>query len=153
MWLGIVLHAAVNYMVGPSPTPWHDSRSTLAADLLVVFVHAFRMPVFFILAGFFVAMLVAKKGVGGMLRQRVRRLVLPFVVYWPLLLLGMGALIALYVHRNVFGTPGLDFSIIPKIPGVATVGTMHLWFVYYLFLFCLTTACCVRLSRWVPPAV
>lgn len=153
MWLGIVLHASVNYMVGPTPTPWHDSQSTLTADLLVVFVHAFRMPVFFILAGFFVAMLVAKKGVEGMLRQRVRRLVLPFVIFWPLLLMGMGALVALYVHLNVFGTPGFNFSIVPKIPGVAKIGTMHLWFVYYLFLFCLTTAFCIQLSRWVPPAL
>jgi len=52
MWLGIVLHVSVLYMSRPSPLPWHDDQSSPLADLLVAVIHAFRMPLFFILAGF-----------------------------------------------------------------------------------------------------
>ena len=150
MWLGIVLHASANYMSSPSPLPWRDSQTSLVADFLMAFIHSFRMPVFFILAGFFVAMLVARRGVEGMLRQRVRRLVLPFVVFWPLLLVGMSVLVSLYVNLHVTGSAGLDFSLVPHIPGKPVLGTLHLWFIYYLFLFCLTMALVVRLGRTLP---
>ena len=50
MWLGIVLHVSVLYMSRPSPLPWHDDQSSPLADLLVAVIHAFRMPLFFILA-------------------------------------------------------------------------------------------------------
>ena len=79
MWLGIVLHASIAYMAAPSPLPWHDDLSTPVADLLVAVIHAFRMPLFFILAGFFVALLLQQRGLAGMPRHRVRRLGLPTV--------------------------------------------------------------------------
>jgi hypothetical protein len=43
------------------------------ADLLVALIHAFRMPVFFIVAGFFAAMLVQRRGRSGLLKHRFRR--------------------------------------------------------------------------------
>ena len=83
MWLGIVLHTAVNHLAGESPLPWRDPQTTLVADLTLIFIHTFRVPVFFILAGFFVAMLVQHRGYGGMLMHRMRRLGLPFLMFWP----------------------------------------------------------------------
>ena len=71
MWLGIVLHVSVIYMSRPSPLPWHDDLSTSVADLLVAVIHAFRMPLFFILAGFFVSALVQHRGLAGMVRNRL----------------------------------------------------------------------------------
>jgi hypothetical protein len=50
MWLGVVLHVSLNHIVGDSPAPWRDPQTTLIADLLIAFIHAFRMPVFFIFA-------------------------------------------------------------------------------------------------------
>ncbi len=52
MWLGIVLHVCVNHLSAPSMLPFKDREVTFVADSLLVFIHAFRMPVFFILAGF-----------------------------------------------------------------------------------------------------
>ena len=49
------------------------------ADLLAAFIHTFRMPVFFILAGFFVALLLQSRGPAGLAAHRLRRLGLPFV--------------------------------------------------------------------------
>ncbi|MFZ6779127.1 acyltransferase family protein [Undibacterium sp. Ji83W] len=153
MWLGIVVHVSVNYMVNPAPTPWRDSQTSLLADLLIVLIHAFRMPVFFILAGFFVAMLVAKRGMSAMLRQRMRKLVWPFMVFWPLLLVSMSLLVAVYVHLNALGTIGLDFDLIPQIPGRPQVSLLHLWFIYYLFMYCLVYALLLRWSAFIPPAL
>ncbi|MFZ6767304.1 acyltransferase family protein [Undibacterium sp. Di26W] len=150
MWLGIVVHVSVNYMESPAPTPWRDSQTSLLADLLIVFIHAFRMPVFFILAGFFVAMLVARRGIAAMLQQRVRKLVWPFMLFWPVLFIGMALLMAVYAHLNAYGTIGVDFSLIPQIPGRAKVSLLHLWFIYYLFLYCLVYALLLRLSANIP---
>lgn len=150
MWLGIVVHVSVNYMVNPAPTPWRDSQTSLLADLLIIFIHAFRMPVFFILAGFFVAMLAARRGIAAMLRQRVRKLVWPFLLFWPALSIGMGLLVAVYAHLNAYGTIGVDFSLIPQIPDRPQVSLLHLWFIYYLFLYCLAYALLLRLSVHIP---
>lgn len=138
MWLGIVLHVAVIHLVSPSPLPWHDDRSTPLADLLMAFIHAFRMPVFFILAGFFVALLVQRRGARGMLRHRLRRLALPFAVFWPVLYTACAVLALLFLHRMAHGTWGLDRSLLQPRPGVPEgPSTMHLWFLWLLLWFCM----------------
>ncbi len=153
MWLGIVVHVSVNYMINPAPTPWRDSQTSLLADMLIVFIHAFRMPVFFILAGFFVAMLATRRGANAMLRQRVRKLVWPFMVFWPLLLVCMSLLVAVYAHLNAFGTVGVDFELIPRMPGRPQVSLLHLWFIYYLFMYCLVYALLLHWTAFIPSAL
>jgi fucose 4-O-acetylase-like acetyltransferase len=108
MWLGIVLHVAVIHMAGAQLLPWRDNQTTPAADLLVAFVHAFRMPVFFILAGFFVALLLAQRGAAATVRHRLRRLALPFALFWPPLFAACAVLAMLFMHRMARGTWGLD---------------------------------------------
>lgn len=94
MWLGIVLHIAVIHLVKKSPIIlWQDQEKSRVADFLVGFIHAFRMPVFFILSGFFVAMLVSRHGYGGMLKHRLRRIGLPFIIFWPPIFAGSVVLI------------------------------------------------------------
>jgi fucose 4-O-acetylase-like acetyltransferase len=141
MWLGILIHVAINHMTGPSPLPWRDPQSSPFADLILVFIHAFRMPVFFILAGFFVALLAARRGYPGMLRHRLRRLALPFAVFWPVLIVCTTVLMAVYLHLMAYGTVGIDFSLLTKkSKTVSPFNTMHMWFIYYLIWFCALTA-------------
>ena len=83
MWLGIVLHVAINHLTVDSPLPWRDPKTSPVADLLLLFIHSFRMPVFFVLAGFFVALLAERRGANGMLKNRCLRLALPFAIFWP----------------------------------------------------------------------
>ena len=153
MWLGVVLHAAVIYMVAPSPLPWHDNQSSEMADILVALIHSFRMPVFFILAGFFVTMLVQRRGVRGMLKNRLMRLGLPFVLLWPVIFMACVVLALLFVHRMVRGTWGLDVSLIPPRDDAPKWNTMHLWFLWMLVWFCLFTAALAPLAQAVPPAL
>lgn len=141
MWLGIVLHVAVNHITGPSMLPWRDSQTTPVADMLVVFIHAFRMPVFFILAGFFVALLVANRGYKGMLKNRMRRLALPLAIFWPILIVCTSVLILVYLHLMMYGTAGIETSLMTrKSPKASPFVTMHMWFIYYLIWFSLFTA-------------
>jgi fucose 4-O-acetylase-like acetyltransferase len=133
MWLGIVLHVAVIHVVGDSPLPWRDEQRTRLADLLMAFIHSFRMPVFFILAGFFVAMLLARRGPRGMARQRLARLGLPFALFWPPLYVLCGLAAMVFMHRLVRGSWGLDWALRPRGPNIPNgPGTMHLWFLWML---------------------
>ncbi|MFL6659680.1 MAG: acyltransferase family protein [Massilia sp.] len=151
MWLGIVLHVAVNHLTGPSLLPFKDRDLSLFADLILIFIHAFRMPVFFVLAGFLAAMMVDTRGYQAMLRNRVRRLALPFVVFWPLLFIGLGLLVVVYRHLMALGTLGFDTSLMPRPqPGHSPFNTMHLWFVYDLFILCLIGGGMAAIARFLP---
>jgi fucose 4-O-acetylase-like acetyltransferase len=50
----------------------------LAAVFFVV--HVFRMSLFYAIAGFFTHLLLERLGVYGLIRNRLRRIALPFVV-------------------------------------------------------------------------
>lgn len=67
MLLGTVLHAALSF----STIPWtvKDSQQGEFYNLLFAAIHGFRMPLFFMLSGFFTAMLWRKRGLGALVRQ------------------------------------------------------------------------------------
>ena len=155
MWLGIVLHVAVIYIAGPSPLPWRDNQTTPTADLLMAFIHAFRMPVFFILAGFFVALLIERRGARAMAHNRLRRLGLPFVVFWPPIFALCGALALAFLHRMARGTWGLDPALMQTAPSAPQgLSTMHLWFLWMLLWLSLGTALAhAGLKRFAPNAL
>ncbi len=132
MWLGIVLHVAANHMTGPMLLPWRDTATSQLADLIVAVIHVFRMPVFLILAGYFVALMVERRGAGPMLRHRMRRIALPFVLFWPVVFTLTGVLAMLYVHRAERGVFGLSVDVVPTVPHVPLINTLHLWFLYQL---------------------
>ena len=153
MWLGIVLHVAVIHLEGPSPLPWHDDRSTPVADLLMAFIHAFRMPVFFILAGFFVALLVQRRGTRAMVRNRLQRLAVPFAVFWPPIYAACGVLALLFLHRMERGTWGIDRSLLLRSDVPQGPSTMHLWFLWMLLWFSVLTVPALWLWQRLPGAL
>ena len=81
MMLGIVLHAAEFYLAAPPPAlPMPTDRNTsYVFDLLFHFIHSFRMPTFFVLAGFFTSLLVEKRGIRGTYENRAARILGPFL--------------------------------------------------------------------------
>jgi surface polysaccharide O-acyltransferase-like enzyme len=78
MVLGIALHAALAY-IGAG---WvvSDERSSAGLGVLVPAIHGFRMPLFFLLSGFFSAMLWRRRGLEHLLSQRARRILLPLTL-------------------------------------------------------------------------
>ena len=80
MLLGIGLHASLAFF----PAPWwvQDRTSGLEGlfDEFLWAVHGFRMPVFFLMSGFFTALLWRRRGLGALLDHRLRRVALPLLV-------------------------------------------------------------------------
>lgn len=153
MWLGIVLHVSVNHL-SKSFFPFHDKDVTPVADLILVFIHAFRMPAFFILAGFLAAMMATSRGHKAMLRNRVRRIALPFAIFYPILLVAMATLSLVFMHQMKYGTLGIVPSMLHGgHHGHAGLTTMHLWFIYYLFLLCVLAAAVCAVEQTIPEKI
>lgn len=145
MMLGIVLHAAMFYLAAPPermPIP-ADRNSAYVFDLIFHFIHSFRMPTFFVLAGFFAALLVEKRGLAGALRNRAARILAPLLVGMVTLVPVTMILLLDYMLSVRFGTHDLLPSRADALvlgaelraaghPVDAIPGPAHLWFLYYL---------------------
>ena len=79
MLLGILLHASLAY-VPNIPWPVQDTQPAPWLGLLFLAIHGFRMPLFFLVSGFFTAMLWKKRGAAAMLAQRYKRVFVPLVL-------------------------------------------------------------------------
>lgn len=137
MMLGLVLHAAVAYMRTPVGDLWgyHDAHTHVAFDALVAFLHIFRVPVFFVLAGFFAALLYARRGAGAMIRNRVQRVLVPLVVGWAIL---FPVTIAGFAFAQLGGTArsalaALRYAASPAV--LQHLQWLHLWFLFDLLLY------------------
>ena len=138
MLLGLVLHSAVNYTFTPvgAAWPYQDPRTSALFDWIVFFIHLFRMPAFFVMAGFFAAFLYYRDGVRGFVTHRVRRLLLPLATFWIVVFPLIRAGFAFALTGG--GRAGFDvaWGQLTTTPyAEATLG--HLWFIYHLFIFCL----------------
>lgn len=79
MLLGIVLHAFL-FLI---PEAWpiqHPDPPALTYWIALNAIHGFRMPVFFLLSGFFTAMLWERRGLWQVGLHRVKRIALPLVL-------------------------------------------------------------------------
>ncbi|HAQ23058.1 MAG TPA: hypothetical protein DCR10_05870 [Acidimicrobiaceae bacterium] len=80
MLLGIGLHTSLAFF--PSFWPVQDEEASFGGpfDEFLIGVHGFRMPLFFLLSGFFTAMLWRRRGTKPLVYHRVRRIVLPLAL-------------------------------------------------------------------------
>ena len=139
MLLGLVLHSALTYNVTVHGESWSlkDPETThIFSDSLVFLIHSFRMPIFFVVAGFFGAMLFYERQPLRMVKNRVSRIILPFVVFlfllWPIIIFVFGYTGAVFSNQQnrmeiALQTLSNFSDFIPKT-------TAHLWFLYYLAL-------------------
>ena len=79
MLLGIVIHGCFLF-VGWSVWPVQDVNQSELYGIPVMFIHGFRMSLFFFVSGFFTMMMWGKRGSAGLLVHRFKRIVLPFFV-------------------------------------------------------------------------
>jgi glucan biosynthesis protein C len=148
MLLGLVLHAARPYDTGS----WRvkDVQQWPLLDGLVSTLHLFRMPAFFVVAGFFAMYLVRRRPTGVFLRERLRRVLVPLAV----VLLTVNVLQAWFVARFVQGdTTGLLTGVLlPQFWSGSLVS--HLWFLVCLALYFSATALAApllrRMAEWQP---
>jgi len=78
MLLGICLHAFAAY----SGMLWvvMDNHQVESLEKTISFIHGFRMQLFFLVSGYFTALLSARYGTLGMIRNRAARILLPFLI-------------------------------------------------------------------------
>src|SRR5262245_24861800 len=80
--LGVLTHATISFM--PNPGWVADDVDTSAVLLVANFTaHIFRMSLFFAIAGFFAHLLLEKHGMKGFAQNRIKRIALVFLVFWP----------------------------------------------------------------------
>lgn len=115
MLLGIVLHAGLSFGVEISKFwPVADTRTSGFFDILFVAIHGFRMPLFFLVSGFFTAMLWRKRGLRALLSHRFRRIFLP-------LLLGIATIVPLNIWITTSISSGKwDGAARPKLAAATT---------------------------------
>jgi glucans biosynthesis protein C len=139
MLAGVLFHAALAYSPLVHPLfPTADRRNAVVVDVAIWFLHLFRMPVFFVVAGFFTALQVERRGLGGMFRSRMLRIGLPFLAFAPLVHLTLSWSTFHAVETSLHPSPLLawirDLQEAGPLPPHPP-GTSHLWFLYYLMLF------------------
>jgi peptidoglycan/LPS O-acetylase OafA/YrhL len=138
MLLGVAYHATTAYTPGLGPYyPVADGPSSPALAALGAGLHAFRMQVFFTLAGFFAHLLVERRGVDGFLRDRAKRLVVPFALALPVSIV---ADVALRTWALKWGV--MDHAY--RLRDGLRFAPMHLWFLEYLFGFCVVAWAAVK---------
>ncbi len=141
MLLGIVLHAGLSFVDYPVLDfwPYKFSKTNIFFDFIVTVIHLYRVPVFFIIAGFFMTKQLDKYGQKKAIVKRIKRILVPFVV------------------AMLFITPWVIYAFATLMQGldeITFVGvldywrlslhyTVHFWFLYYLMFFYL-----VHLLYW-----
>ena len=78
MLLGVALHAALSFIAFPWPV--HDSVRSSILPLVMVAVHGFRMPLFFLLSGYFTMLVYDRHGLASLVEQRFQRIFLPLLI-------------------------------------------------------------------------
>jgi hypothetical protein len=151
--LGVVLHAGESFI--PDNRAWaivDDSTSSLASVMVYV-IHIFRIPAFFLLAGFFGRMALQRRGPADFIRDRAKRILLPLLLGWCLLY-------PLIVCAWIWGAqrsgggflrggarePASQVTFAAFATGDVFrdgVQLAHLWFLYYL-LMCYAAVLTVR---------
>lgn len=144
MMLGVWLHAALPFVAGVPFFFWpflEQTKSTPIAHSVTV-IHSWRMETFFLLSGFFTAMLLVRRGVLATLRQRSTRVLIPFLIAM-VTIQPLCAFVWAWGISTQWGWPlgSTTQAILKNSWGVDTPGSpgqfgrlYHLWFLYELCL-------------------
>lgn len=152
--LVVYLHACVAYLVYPMPGlvwPVQDSSSH-AVSFLFWTIEIFIMPLFLVLAGYF----AYRNRIGGgdvaLIRSRCRRLLVPMAFAAVVLLpLEYYLWIVCWVAEGVLSPDVLSRPKVPRELRTHLFGLGHLWFLHYVFFYCVALAVTGMVwRRWAP---
>ena len=147
MMLGIPYHASLLYS---QTIPW-DIKSGETSTVLTVLgsiIVTFRMPAFFLVAGYFSLMMIEKKGCKTWLRSRSIRLGLPFVT--ALVLLAPPQLLLIELSHAAKGDISFEVAMVRAFEAVTHPNAhwiMHLWFLPTLLIYSGALAVLWRLCK------
>tara|TARA_Y100001960_G_scaffold73355_1_gene77986 strand:- start:809 stop:1960 length:1152 start_codon:yes stop_codon:yes gene_type:complete len=123
MLMGIVLHSALPYVSFNIPDWPAEKSSSEPITIIFQFIHLWRMPLFFILSGFFSNLLITRNDLSYWWKNRILRVLFPLIIFSPLMM-------ATLPWIWIFGyTRTFDFVL-------SSEGyPYHLWFLWHLVIF------------------
>jgi glucan biosynthesis protein C len=147
MLLGIFLHGTISYKIHHDPTTWPSDPvyRAIGYDFLYLWIHNFRMQLFYLVGGFFARFLYFKIGERPFIMHRVRRILVPFVLSLIFLL---PFSLAPFLYYSFMNDPHPIREVLHHL--LRWNGMAHFWFLYYLLIF---YAAMIGLLHIVPAAV
>lgn len=136
MILGMLLHATIAYKVESIPTwPQDNIIHHWFFDFTYQFLHSFRMPLFFLIGGFFFRMLYYKIGREQFIKHRFKRIFIPFV--FSIVFILPITIFPFSFFKYWMSNPNdLNLAISSSFREIMKWnGMAHLWFLYYLIIF------------------
>jgi len=145
--LGVFFHAAESF--GPRNNYWAivDCSPSEFLEGVRFACHAFRLELFFVIAGFFARFLLVRRGTAGFVKNRVQRILVPLVVGWVVV---YPLLVAIWIwgasiagRLREFGVPqeALNLPVWQLTLGFFMTGGFlqkfdltHLWFLHQLLV-------------------
>ena len=142
--IGVAMHAVGPWLANVPNATFRETPSATAAAIWF-FPHIFRMPVFFLVAGYFGRLLAERYETRRFIKDRAKRIALPLVIGFFAITALMGLAFALGCLAS-----GMSFAEVTALlhaqseqiatagdakEGVGHVTLGHLWFLYYLLLF------------------
>lgn len=138
MLLGVPFHAALAFSGGG----WLVSSPVDAPALAAMadFLHAWRMPAFFLVAGFFAGLVIRRRGAGPWFRGRLARLGVPLIAGVILTVPLQWILVGLFRY----GTWSQAWWFVGRLASAPSDWwVLHLWFLLDLLLYCAVLAMAV----------
>ncbi len=137
MLLGIALHATLPYFsrIAEFEFIWPaDDDQSILMFLVFDFIHTWRMPTFFLMAGFFAHLMLDRRPLSTFALDRLKRIGLPLILF--------GAVMAVIIPPIwVYGWYGVIsfegfLDALDKRQDLDSSGELvgHMWFLYYLLL-------------------
>jgi glucans biosynthesis protein C len=134
--LGIVLHACVPF-IATQPWFFHDRYESVGLAETNFVIHSFRMVLFMMLAGYFGALMLDRRGAQRYVGDRAKRVLLPMIAFWPVAVFPLGLLALMFASTHP-GTsqPEVTDPLVMFSPG-------QLWFLLVL-MECIVITVAVR---------
>jgi glucans biosynthesis protein C len=153
MLLGVFYHAALPFVAAPIAWPILDRWRYPEFNVLAFTLHAFRMPTFFLLTGFFAHYVFVRLGPARFCWNRAGRILLPFLVcLFTVVPLARG--VSFYkslVDRFPAADPDPFISLAVYYASGAwlnPLSLLHLWFLHLLLFYYLGTLLAAFVGRF-----
>jgi len=123
MLLGIGLHGFMSFVPIPLPVwPAQDVNQHNGYLFALHAIHGFRLQLFFLVSGFFTAMMFRHRGLRGLINHRAKRILLPLVVFTILL---SPAIVGIMIYGNALNADRVGNATIWAAAKSGDVDAIH----------------------------
>ena len=146
MLLGLVIHVSIFFMDGQAFWMRGEHVTDPFNEMIVEFIHLFRMQLFFLLAGFFAQMVIERKGLSLFLKDRIKRILIPFIFAVIFLVPLMEIVVSASGQPSNLRRMLMDQSFMECVKSSVLyglfseqyhrgfIGFWHYWFIYFMLL-------------------